>query len=98
MRAEPTPSDLDPCPLCAAKSGVEVQGQDLALAGLGRAAIGFGYCGACGHIYQVRRASDALLALLRRYSTESAREEARLYCDELVAEEAVVAVDRLLAA
>ena len=43
-------------------------------------------------------ASEALLTLLRRYATESAREEARLYCDELVAEDAVLAFDRPLAA
>ncbi len=69
MRPEQTSPDLDPCPLCGAKSGVEVQGQDLALAGLGRARIGFGCCGACGHIHQVRRASDALLA--RHYAAYS---------------------------
>ena len=28
-----------------------------------------------------------LLTLLRRFATEAAREEARLFCDELVAEE-----------
>ena len=28
----------------------------------------------------------SLLALLRRFSVEAAREEARLFCDELVAE------------
>ena len=31
---------------------------------------------------------EPLLMLLRRFATEAAREEARLYCDELVAEEA----------
>jgi uncharacterized protein (DUF2336 family) len=36
--------------------------------------------------------SDALLILLRRFATESAREEARLFCDELADEN-----DRLLA-
>ncbi|MDB5484644.1 MAG: hypothetical protein JWR29_548 [Tardiphaga sp.] len=30
--------------------------------------------------------SDQLLVLLRRFATESAREEARMYCDELVAD------------
>jgi uncharacterized protein (DUF2336 family) len=34
-------------------------------------------------------ATEQLLILLRRFATESAREEARLFCDELVAEEAV---------
>ena len=33
-------------------------------------------------------ATDALLILLRRFATESAREEARLFCDELVGEQA----------
>src|ERR1700737_1829031 len=34
-----------------------------------------------------RRAAEPLLILLRRFATESAREEARLFCDELLAEE-----------
>src|SRR6202012_1447796 len=34
-------------------------------------------------------AADPLLILLRRFATESAREEARLFCEELAAEEAV---------
>jgi uncharacterized protein (DUF2336 family) len=33
--------------------------------------------------------TDPLLILLRRFATESAREEARLFCEELAAEEAV---------
>jgi uncharacterized protein (DUF2336 family) len=37
-------------------------------------------------------ATDQLLILLRRFATESAREEARLFCDELVAEEAIAPV------
>jgi uncharacterized protein (DUF2336 family) len=32
---------------------------------------------------------EPLLMLLRRFATEAAREEARLYCDELVAEDAI---------
>lgn len=45
------------------------------------------------------QAAEPLLILLRRFATESAREEARLFCDELVAEEAIVAVEpRLIAA
>ncbi|MBS0469898.1 MAG: methyltransferase domain-containing protein [Proteobacteria bacterium] len=54
--------NLDPCPLCGAAAAVEVQAQQLKLAGLGTADLGFGYCASCGHIYQVRRASDDLLA------------------------------------
>jgi len=34
-------------------------------------------------------ATEALLILLRRFATESAREEARLYCEELLAEAAI---------
>ncbi len=34
-------------------------------------------------------AAEPLLILLRRFATESAREEARLFCDELVAEEEI---------
>jgi uncharacterized protein (DUF2336 family) len=37
--------------------------------------------------------SEALLTLLRRYATESAREEARRYCDELVAEDQIATID-----
>ena len=36
-----------------------------------------------------RRAS--LLALLRRFAVEAAREEARLFCDDLVAEACIIA-------
>lgn len=39
-----------------------------------------------------------LMILLRRFATESAREEARLFCDELAAEEAVAFVPRGLIA
>lgn len=36
------------------------------------------------------RSAEPLLILLRRFATESAREEARLFCDELVAEASIV--------
>ena len=36
-----------------------------------------------------RNVTDPLLILLRRFATESAREEARLFCEELAAEEAI---------
>ena len=39
------------------------------------------------------KTAEPLLVLLRRFSTESAREEARLFCDELVAEDALSALD-----
>src|SRR5205085_10847669 len=45
------------------------------------------------------KAAEPLLILLRRFASESAREEARLFCDELVAEAAIVPVhDDLIAA
>jgi hypothetical protein len=37
-------------------------------------------------------AAGPLLILLRRFATESAREEARLFCEELAAEEAVARI------
>jgi len=40
----------------------------------------------------------SLLALLRRFSVEAAREEARLFCDELVAEADIVEADQSYAA
>ena len=48
-------------PLCRHSDGEEVQTQVLALAGLATLEIGFGYCRACGHIYQVRPPSAAIL-------------------------------------
>lgn len=69
MTASIAPHTLDACPLCFAFAAEEVQRQELELAGLGRASIGFGYCQSCGHIYQVRRASDSLLK--RHYAAYS---------------------------
>jgi uncharacterized protein (DUF2336 family) len=43
-------------------------------------------------------AASPLLILLRRFATESAREEARLFCEELAAEEAVAPMQYGLAA
>jgi uncharacterized protein (DUF2336 family) len=37
-------------------------------------------------------AAEPLLILLRRFATESAREEARLFCDELIADETVMPI------
>jgi len=42
-------------------------------------------------------ATEALLILLRRFATESAREEARLYCEELMADAAVAPHDPIAA-
>jgi uncharacterized protein (DUF2336 family) len=44
------------------------------------------------------RSAEPLLILLRRFATESAREEARAFCEELVADEAFVPIARNLAA
>jgi uncharacterized protein (DUF2336 family) len=51
------------------------------------------------HCETDRGAAEPLLVLLRRFATESAREEARLFCDEIVAEDAFAPVyDDLIAA
>src|ERR1700720_2348292 len=44
------------------------------------------------HCTTDRRAAEPLLILLRRFATESAREEARLFCDELLVDEAIAPV------
>jgi uncharacterized protein (DUF2336 family) len=41
------------------------------------------------HCETDRGAAEPLLILLRRFATESAREEARVFCDELLAEQAI---------
>jgi uncharacterized protein (DUF2336 family) len=41
------------------------------------------------HCETDRRAAEPLLILLRRFATESAREEARLFCDELISEDVI---------
>ncbi|MDA9464176.1 DUF2336 domain-containing protein [Bradyrhizobium sp. CCBAU 53415] len=51
------------------------------------------------HCETDRAATEPLMVLLRRFATESAREEARLFCDELVADDAIEPVhDDLIAA
>jgi uncharacterized protein (DUF2336 family) len=50
------------------------------------------------HCETDRGATEPLLILLRRFATESAREEARLFCDELVAEAALAPIHYDLAA
>jgi uncharacterized protein (DUF2336 family) len=42
--------------------------------------------------------AEPLLILLRRFATESAREEARMFCDELVAEQAIAPIQHSLIA
>src|SRR5580692_1081421 len=44
------------------------------------------------------RAAEPLLILLRRFATESAREEARMFCDELMADEAIAPLQHELIA
>jgi uncharacterized protein (DUF2336 family) len=50
------------------------------------------------HCETDRAATDPLMILLRRFAIESAREEAREFCDELLAEDAVAAIHNLLVA
>jgi uncharacterized protein (DUF2336 family) len=45
-----------------------------------------------------QQAAEPLLILLRRFAMESAREEARMFCDELMAEEAVAPIQHGLIA
>src|SRR5712675_1136553 len=49
------------------------------------------------HCATDRKAAEPLLILLRRFATESAREEARMFCDELMAEEAIAPHDLIAA-
>jgi hypothetical protein len=51
---------------------------------------------ACSHERGEEAAS--LLALLRRFSVEAAREEARLFCDDLVADACIIQADQSYAA
>jgi uncharacterized protein (DUF2336 family) len=44
------------------------------------------------HCQTDHQAAEPLLILLRRFATESAREEARMFCDELVADETVAPI------
>jgi uncharacterized protein (DUF2336 family) len=44
------------------------------------------------------QAAEPLLILLRRFATESAREEARMFCDELTADEAIAPIQHELIA
>jgi uncharacterized protein (DUF2336 family) len=50
------------------------------------------------HCETDRGATEPLMILLRRFATESAREEARLFCDELTAEQAVAPIQHDLIA
>jgi len=50
------------------------------------------------HCETDQQAAEPLLILLRRFETESAREEARMFCDELVAEAAVAPIHHELIA
>jgi len=50
------------------------------------------------HCETDQQAAEPLLILLRRFATESAREEARMFCDALVAEETVAPIHHELIA
>jgi len=50
------------------------------------------------HCETDRESTEPLLILLRRFATESARDEARHFCDGLLAEEAVAAIHQFLIA
>ena len=50
------------------------------------------------HCETGEQAAEPLLILLRRFATESAREEARMFCDELVAQQAVAPIQHGLIA
>ena len=49
------------------------------------------------HCETDQSAAGPLLILLRRFATESAREEARMFCDELVAEDTLAPHDLIAA-
>src|SRR4030081_3001818 len=50
------------------------------------------------HCETDRQAAEPLLILLRRFAIEAAREEARMFCDELMADEAVARIQHQLIA
>jgi len=50
------------------------------------------------HCQTGQQAAEPLLILLRRFATESAREEARMFCDELMAEQAIAPIQQGLIA
>jgi uncharacterized protein (DUF2336 family) len=50
------------------------------------------------HCETSQQAAEPLLVLLRRFATESAREEARMFCEELAAEEAIAPIQQGLIA
>jgi uncharacterized protein (DUF2336 family) len=50
------------------------------------------------HCETDRQAAEPLLILLRRFATESAREEARMFCDELMADETIAPTEHGLIA
>jgi uncharacterized protein (DUF2336 family) len=50
------------------------------------------------HCETGQQAAEPLLVLLRRFATESAREDARMFCEELAAEEAIAPIQQGLIA
>jgi SAM-dependent methyltransferase len=64
---------FEPCPLCGKHDAVETSGEELPVVGLGTVSIGYGYCGTCGHIYQVRPVPGSVLAdYYRKFSNYTA--------------------------
>lgn len=53
---------LAPCPLCSASAAIETSRENLQIAGIGPVTVAYGYCGGCGHIYQVQPAPESVLA------------------------------------
>lgn len=53
---------LAPCPLCSASAAIETSRENLQIAGIGPVTVAYGYCGDCGHIYQVNPVPEAVLA------------------------------------
>ena len=60
---------LSPCPLCQAHAPIQTSSESLEVVGIGKVFVGYGYCGECGHIYQVSPVPETVLAeYYRRFS------------------------------
>lgn len=53
---------LAPCPLCRAHEAIQTSTESLEVVGIGKVFVGYGYCGECGHIYQVMPVPENVLA------------------------------------
>lgn len=47
-----TYKQLFDCPMCGGKTGTEMHSERLPVVGIGEVYVGYGFCVACGHIYQ----------------------------------------------